>query len=77
MSKMTSRDYEVMAAQWAEKYGIVDYKVKGKYMIYNVSYPATMFEPRYTMQRQVDLTTMRTVVNKKLQRYDKKGEVNR
>ena len=77
MAKLNKRDYEVLAAQWAEKYGIVDYKVQGKFMIYNVSYPATMFEPRYTMQRHIDLTTMRTVVNKRLQRYNKNGEVNR
>ena len=68
---------EQRAREWAEKYGIVEYRLNGKYMIYNVSYPATQFERHYTMQRHVNLERMRTVVNKRLKRYDPKGEVNR
>lgn len=69
--------YNKAATKWAEEHGIVEYKVKSKYMIYNVSYPAYLSEPRRTYQFKVDLTTGKTVESKQLKRYDPKGVYNR
>ena len=69
--------YEQRATLWAEDHGIVEYRVKGKYLIYNVSYPAMACEPRRTYQFHINLDTGRTVVNKQLKRYDPKGVYNR
>ena len=72
-----NKNYNQLAAAWAEEHGIVEYRVKGKYLIYNVSYPAMVYEPRRTYQFHIDLDTGRTVVNKQLKRYDRKGVYNR
>ena len=69
--------YENLALSWAEAYGIIDYRVKGKYMIYNVSYPAIACEPRRTYQFKIDLDISKTVESKQLKRYDPKGIYNR
>ena len=75
---MTTKEiYENAALRWAEEHGIVKYKVNGKYMIYNVSYPAYLYNPKYTVQFKVDLTTGKTVESKQLKRYDKAGVYNR
>ena len=69
--------YKHRAIAWAEEYGIVEYRIKDKYMIYNVSYPAMACEPRRTYQFKVDLDTGKTVESKQLKRYDPKGVYNR
>lgn len=68
--------YGDKALAWAEKFGIVEYRVVKNTMIYNVSYPAYLCVPRYTIQHRVNLDTMQEVTVY-LKRYDKKGEVNR
>lgn len=73
----TSAMRQFQADKWAEEHGILKYKVQGKYMIYNVSYPAMACEPRRTYQFKVDLTTGKTVESKQLKRYDPKGVCNR
>lgn len=64
------------ALLWAEKYGIVKYKVQGSKMVYNVSYPATAYEKARTYKHIVDLDTGREEVIQ-LQRVDKEGYYNR
>lgn len=65
------------AIKWAEEHGIIEYRVNGWYLIYNVSYPAIAYEPRRTYQFKVDLRTGKTVESKQLKRYDPKGVYNR
>ena len=65
------------AAEYAEEFGIVEYKVQGWYLVYNVSYPAYLGNPRYTWQFKVDLRTKRIADRKQLKRYDPKGIYNR
>ena len=69
--------YEQKAVLWAEEHGIVEYRVKGRTLIYNVSYPAYLNNPRYTVQFHVDLDSGKTVNKKFLKRYDPKGAYNR
>lgn len=77
MCNYTKTDaYEEKASMFAERYGIIEYKVKGNLMIYNVSYPAYLNNPRYTIQHIVNLDTGKEET-KQLQRYDSKGVVNR
>lgn len=47
------------AIEYAEKYGIISFKVKGRRMVYYVNYPATQFEKRRTYKVIVDLKKMR------------------
>ena len=68
---------ENLAALYAEEFGIVEYRVQGWYLIYNVSYPAYLGNPRYTYQFKVDLRTLKIVDRKQLKRYDPKGIYNR
>lgn len=68
--------YQARAIEYAEKYGIVEYRVKGNTMIYNVSYPAYLNNPRYTVQHIVILDTFNSTT-KILKRYDPKGVYNR
>lgn len=65
------------AMLWAEEHGILEYRVNGKYLVYNVSYPAVACEPKRTYQFKVDLDTGKTVESKQLKRYDLKGAYNR
>jgi len=69
-------NYRELASCWAVRYGIIDYKVKGHYMIYNKSYSGTVYEPHYTIQHTVDLSTMQELPTKKLKRFDKNGYNN-
>lgn len=68
-------DYSRNAKLYAEKYGVIEYRVKGRYMIYNKSYPATSCEPRRTYQHKVDLVTGISTVTL-LKRFDGKGYYN-
>lgn len=67
---------QLCAIQYAEKYGIVKYRLNGWILIYNVSYPAYLNNPRYTVQHKVDLRTGKES-SRVLSRYDFKGEINR
>ena len=69
-------DYKQLALQYAEKYGIVKYTLRGGMMIYNVSFPPYPGQKRYTIQHIVDLDTMQEIT-RKLGRYSKDGEYNR
>lgn len=69
-------NYEMIALHFAEQYGIINYKVKGNQMIYNVSYPAYLSNPRYTIQHIVNLDTLKEQT-KRLKRFDSNGLVNR
>ena len=72
---MKSNKYDELALKHAEHYGIVKYRVKGKYMIYNQNYHNKEFIcGKWTMkpctyQRIVDLDTedIKTVQLKRLQ----------
>lgn len=46
-----------VALLYAEKYGIVTYKVVGGKMIFNKSYRAYLGQPAYTIQHTIDLRT--------------------
>lgn len=65
----------MLAIQYVERYGIINYSVKGNKLVYNVSYPAYLSNPRYTIQHIVDLDTMQEHT-RQLQRFDSKGLVN-
>ena len=71
------REQELEAVRYAERYGIVNYRVNGYFIIYNVSFPAYLSTPRHTIQHKVDLRTRKEVETRVLKRYDPKGEVNR
>lgn len=75
--KVKHNKYEKLAIRWAEEHGIVEYRVSGRFLIYNVSYPAMAREPRRTYQFKVDLEAGKTVESKQLKRYDLKGVYNR
>lgn len=80
MSKQNTSELEQMtlaATIYAEEYGIVDYRFKDWIFTYNVSYPAYLGNPRYTMQFKVDLRTSKVIERKKLKKYDTRGEYNR
>ena len=70
------KDYNNIALAYCEKYGIIEYRVKGNLLIYNISYPAYLYNPRYTIQHTVNLDTGREET-KQLKRYDSKASVNR
>lgn len=74
---ISNKDYNQIALEYAEKYGIITYKVKDNYMIYNQNYKNSEFigkwvEKPYTMQRKVNLETMQTD-SIKLKRVQKDG----
>lgn len=69
--------YKQRALEYAEKYGIITYKVIGNKMIYNVNFYNSEFIGKWvrkpcTMQRTVNLDTME-VTSKQLQRLQKNG----
>lgn len=71
-----SEYYKSRAIEYAEEYGIIEYRIKGNTMIYNVSYPKYLNQPRYTIQHIVNLDNF-TSTTKTLQRYDSRGVYNR
>jgi len=75
-SKRQGKDYEFLSRQFAEQYGIVKYRVNGNLMIYNVSYPAYLSNPRYTIQHTVNLDTGEDCT-RQLKRFDTSGLQNR
>lgn len=52
-------NYANVAVQWAERYGVVDYRLESHFMIYNVSFPACINNSHYTVQHTVDLKTLK------------------
>ena len=74
----TNQEYEFLARQYAEKFGIVTYKVKGNLLIYNQNYSNVEFiGGRYvsnpcTYQRTINLDT-NEVSSVRLQRLNKNG----
>lgn len=68
--------YEQRALQWCERYGITEYKLNKNLLTYNVSYPAYLSNPHYTIKHTVNLDTMQETTQQ-LKRYDPKGIYNR
>ena len=66
---------EQKALEYAERYGILDYKVKGNRMIYYANYPAYLSEPKKTYKVTVRLNTMKED-RQKLTKWNPKGNVN-
>ena len=66
---------ELIALQYAERHGIVEYKVKGNRMIYYANYPAYLTEPRYTMKVTVRLNTLKEE-RQRLTKWNPKGNAN-
>jgi hypothetical protein len=76
MSNQTTQERKELAAQlYAEKHGIVDYKVKGNRMIYYANYPAYLTEPKYTMKVTVRLNTLKEE-RQRLTYWNPKGNSN-
>lgn len=75
-NKVQKVNYEEKATIIAGQMGIVSYRVNGKNLIWNVSYPAYLSNKRYTVQHIINMDTMQEETQT-LQRYDVKGEVNR
>lgn len=73
----TAQIQDANATEYAEQHGIVEYRRKGWIMTYNVSYPAYLGNPRYTVQHKVNLMSGKEIETKVLKRYDPKGELNR
>lgn len=73
---MRGKDYDTIALCYCEQYGIIEYKVKGNLLIYNVSYPAYLGNPRYTIQHTINLDNM-SHTSKQLKRYSSWGSNNR
>lgn len=68
--------YNDRALRWAERYGILNYKVNKNLMIYYVSYPAYLRNPRYTIKHTVNLDTMRETTEP-CKRFVSEGLANR
>ena len=60
------------ATLYAEKYGIVEYKIVDKSMVYYSNY----LNERTTYKVTVNLETMKENSRKKMSRYYQKGNVN-
>ena len=68
----SKQDYESAAVFYAEKWGILSYKVKGNKMIFNQNYKEDCFGRCATYQRIFNLDT-KVTETKKLQRLQKDG----
>ena len=66
---------ENKAVQHAERYGILDYTIKGSYMVYYASYPSSGQDKRTTYKVTINLETNEEK-REQLKRYYKKGETN-
>ena len=60
------------AISYAEKYGVLEYKIVGKSMVYYANY----LNERITYKVTVNLETMKEKSRKALKRYYKKGNMN-
>jgi len=68
--------YKSRAIQYAEKYGIVEYKVDGKKMVYYANYPPAGLDPRQTYKVTVNLDTLKEESRVGLKRWNSKGNYN-
>ena len=67
--------YTIKAIQYAEKYGIAEYKVDGNIMTYYANYPSYLSEERKTYKVVINLDTGKET-RKKLKRWNKNGNYN-
>ena len=67
--------YEDIALMYAERYGIITYRVVGGKMIFNKTYKAYLGQPTYTVQHTIDLNTGQETT-KRLSRVMKDGYDN-
>ena len=58
---LNKSDYEQKALEYAERYGIVDYKVKGNTMIYYVRHPKYLSNAAYTVKHTVYLESCKEI----------------
>ena len=58
MDHLTQAQKVQRAIEYAEKHGIIEFKVKGNRMIYHANYPAYLSEPPKTYKITVRLDTM-------------------
>lgn len=70
------QNFDDVATLYAEKYGIIDYKVKGSKMTYLVTYPKYLGNQAYTIRHTVDLLTFKCTTER-LSRAYKSGYINR
>ena len=63
---------EKQATLYSEKYGVLEYKLVGKNMVYYSNY----LNDRTTYKVTVNLETMKENSRKKMSRYYQKGSVN-
>ena len=63
------------AIEYAERYGILDFKVKGNRMTYYANYPRYLSEPNRTYKVTVRLDTMKEE-RQLLNKYYEKGNAN-
>ena len=75
IKKENQKRKELIALQYAEEYGILDYKVKGNRMIYYANYPAYISEPRRTYKVTVRLNTLKEE-RQLLTKWNAKGNSN-
>ena len=59
MQHLTTEQKEQIALEYAEKYGIIEYKVNGNRMIYYANYPEYLSEPKRTYKVTVRLNTLK------------------
>jgi hypothetical protein len=61
------------AKVWAQRFGIVTYRIEGNDMIYNISYPTNLMTgvKKYTIQHIINLETMQQETMKPLKKFDK------
>lgn len=70
-----AKSKEQVAREYAEKYGIIEYKIKGNRMIYYANYPAYLAEPRYTIKVTIRLDTLKEE-RQRLTKWNPKGNYN-
>ena len=75
MEHLTQGQKVQRAIEYAEKYGILDFNVKGNRMVYYANYPAYLSEPNRTYKVIVRLDTMKEE-RKLLNKYYPKGNAN-
>ncbi len=69
-------DMSERAIEYAETYGIIDYKVTGTKMVYYANYPVVQYEKRRTYKVIVDLNKMKECSRERLKRWNRNGNHN-